>query len=115
MLWVCLECTTAYTPQAPACPHCGATDCYEQGDETMAKITRKTGVSDAARNPPSETPTEDAADDTPTEDVADETPEAPALSASKDEWIAHARTLGASDEDVAGTKADIQAWVDAQG
>lgn len=25
MLWKCDECTTLYAPDAPRCPHCGAT------------------------------------------------------------------------------------------
>lgn len=37
-LLICDDCTTAYTPGAPACPHCGATDSHEEGTEpTPAK------------------------------------------------------------------------------
>lgn len=30
-LWICEDCTTAYAPGAPRCPHCGSTYAYEQG------------------------------------------------------------------------------------
>lgn len=26
MLWICLACTTAYSAEAPCCPHCGGTE-----------------------------------------------------------------------------------------
>jgi hypothetical protein len=41
--WVCAECTTTYSVDAPRCPHCGSTEHTEQGAETMPKITRHGG------------------------------------------------------------------------
>lgn len=31
MLWICTHCTTAYSVEAPRCPHCGSTAYVEQG------------------------------------------------------------------------------------
>lgn len=31
MLWICNDCTTAYSVDAPRCPHCGSTDYVEEG------------------------------------------------------------------------------------
>lgn len=50
-LWVCGGCGTGYSVDAPACPHCGADEPYEQGDESMAKITRHGGFTNAAAEP----------------------------------------------------------------
>lgn len=46
--WVCLECTTVYSVDAPRCPHCGGFDYAEQGSEgdtTMPKATVHGGAS----------------------------------------------------------------------
>jgi hypothetical protein len=40
--WVCADCTTVYTVDAPRCPHCHSTDHGVQG-EPMPKITRNGG------------------------------------------------------------------------
>lgn len=43
-LQVCRGCTTKFSVGAPACPHCGSTDHYEEGSD-MAKITVHGGPS----------------------------------------------------------------------
>lgn len=50
-LWVCSGCSTGYSVDAPHCPNCGADEPYEQGDESMAKITRHGGFTNAAAQP----------------------------------------------------------------
>ncbi|HEX5996146.1 MAG TPA: SAP domain-containing protein, partial [Jiangellales bacterium] len=44
MLWICLQCTTAYSVGADGCPHCGSHEYAEEGTE-MAKISRHGGPS----------------------------------------------------------------------
>lgn len=48
--WVCLTCSTTYSVDAPACPHCGSAVYAEEGTEQadMAKITVHGGASNAA-------------------------------------------------------------------
>ena len=43
-LWTCTNCTAAYSVGAPQCPHCGATEHIEEGQD-MPKITRHEGPS----------------------------------------------------------------------
>lgn len=38
-LWVCVSCSTAYAVGLEACPQCGSTDSYEEGQEPMPKIS----------------------------------------------------------------------------
>lgn len=64
MLWVCDDCTTAYSVGAPRCPHCGSEDFHEQG-EPMPKITRARGASNALADPP-------AGDTEPAEEAVEE-------------------------------------------
>lgn len=51
--WECRECTAAYAPDAPACPHCRANDPIEEAEqlrrenEAMPKITVHGGPSNA--------------------------------------------------------------------
>lgn len=33
-LWICDDCTTAYAPGVPCCPHCASTYAYEQGSDS---------------------------------------------------------------------------------
>jgi len=44
-LWACRSCTTRYSVGAPACPQCGSTDSYEEGNDAMSKITVHGGPS----------------------------------------------------------------------
>ncbi len=37
-LRICRGCTTAYTVDAPCCPHCGSTDGYEQGSDATSVV-----------------------------------------------------------------------------
>ena len=46
-LWVCVGCSTAYSVGAPACPHCGLSDYYDEGQEPVGKITVHGGASHA--------------------------------------------------------------------
>lgn len=43
--WVCGNDQVRYSVGAPCCPQCGANEPYEEGDETMAKISRHGGPS----------------------------------------------------------------------
>jgi len=63
----------------------------------MPKSTRAAGATNAAVQA--------------VQDSEEPSPAAPALSASKAVWQAHAEALGAADDVLAGSKADIQAWV----
>jgi len=45
-LWACRGCPAKYSVGAPACPHCGSTDHYEEGS-VMPKITVHGGPSNA--------------------------------------------------------------------
>lgn len=49
-LWVCLDCTTAYSVGALSCPQCGSERYAEDGTEEseMAKIGRHMGASNEA-------------------------------------------------------------------
>jgi SAP domain-containing protein len=49
-LWVCGGCSTKYSVGAPACPHCGSLEHYEEGG-VMPKITRHGGATNAADGP----------------------------------------------------------------
>lgn len=71
MLWICDECTTAYSPGAPKCPHCGATGHHDQGDE-MPKITKARGATSGGPS-----------DDQPTEENVEAPAEKPAKKAAK--------------------------------
>lgn len=51
-LWVCDECSTAYAPGAPACPHCGEAKHHEQGAEPDPAPAKKPAVKKAAAKPP---------------------------------------------------------------
>lgn len=66
MLWICNDCTTAYSVDAPRCPHCGATDHREQG-APMAKITVHGGPSNLA------------AEEDPASDVVKAAPAGPSI------------------------------------
>lgn len=35
MLWICKGCRTAYSVDAPSCPHCKGTEHVEQGEEHL--------------------------------------------------------------------------------
>lgn len=63
MLWICDDCTTAYSVGAPRCPHCGSTAHHDQGDDTMAKITKSKGATQGAPDDsePESAPDEEAA------------------------------------------------------
>lgn len=51
-LWVCGGCGTGYSVDAPHCPQCGADEPYQdQGGESMAKITKHGGFTNAAAGP----------------------------------------------------------------
>ncbi len=50
--WVCGQDGVRYAVGAPFCPECGADEPYEEGDETMAKISREAGASDVAAEQP---------------------------------------------------------------
>lgn len=63
--WLCRDCTTEYTVDAPGCPQCGANDPIREDEqlrrelEEMAKITVHGGATNAdAEEPAAETPTE---------------------------------------------------------
>ena len=112
MLWICDNCTTAYSPGAPRCPHCGATDYHEQGAE-MPKNTRARGATNAAAGVTGDEPTTEAAPEAmpePDEEGEDDDPDPPAKSAGKADWVTYARFLGADDDTLAGSKADLQEW-----
>jgi hypothetical protein len=49
-LWTCEGCTTKYSVGAPACPHCGSLEHYEEGG-VMPKITVHGGPSIAGETP----------------------------------------------------------------
>jgi len=42
MLWICLQCTTAYAVDTSGCPHCGSALYVEEGTD-MPKISRHGG------------------------------------------------------------------------
>lgn len=44
-LWICRDCTAAYSVGAPKCPHCGSTDRIEEDEQNMPKITVQGGPS----------------------------------------------------------------------
>lgn len=44
-VWICRDCTAAYSVGAPKCPHCGSTDRIEEGEQNMPKITVQGGPS----------------------------------------------------------------------
>ncbi len=46
-LWACGSCPTKYSVGAPACPHCGSPEHYEEGS-VMPKITVHGGPSNAS-------------------------------------------------------------------
>lgn len=108
MLWICDDCTTAYSPGAPRCPHCGSTSHHDQGDNDVAKITHAKGATQGPPDEPEPAEPETAEEDSPASDT-------PAPSAPKSDWVAHAETLGAPDDVLSSTKADIQDWVAASG
>lgn len=60
MLWICLQCTTAYSVGAQGCPHCGSSEYAEEGTE-MAKITRHGGPTHKAGQLPDLPTAEEAA------------------------------------------------------
>jgi RNA polymerase subunit RPABC4/transcription elongation factor Spt4 len=49
-LWACRSCTTRFSVGAPACPHCGSLEHYEEGS-VMPKITVHGGPSIAGETP----------------------------------------------------------------
>lgn len=107
MLVICDKCTTAYTPGAPRCPHCGSADHHDQGED-MPKNTVKNGptvnTGDTGVDEPAATPQPEPA----------EPAGPPARSAPKSDWTEYAVGLGAGETVLAGSKSEIQAWVDAQ-
>ena len=107
MLWVCDDCGTRYAPGLDRCPHCGSTKYHDQGDE-MAKATKHQGASHSEAQPEA-----DGAGDAPTE--TEPGGERPAASAAKAAWVDYAAALGADDDTLSSSKADIVAWVDTQG
>lgn len=44
-LWICTDCTAAYSVGAPKCPQCSSTEHVEEGAEDMPKITVHGGPS----------------------------------------------------------------------
>lgn len=80
-LWVCVGCSTAYSVGAPACPHCGSTDSYEEG--SLPKISVHGGATNAADDPAptpavaAAVPVPAAAEDAPTEAAEETTAETP--------------------------------------
>lgn len=44
-VWVCRDCTAAYSVGAPQCPQCGSTDRIEEEEQNMPKITVAGGPS----------------------------------------------------------------------
>lgn len=69
MLWHCTACTTAYSVDAPACPHCGCTE-YKEGDD-MAKITVYGGASNEYDPPAEPEPAPPVEGGQPDEEVVD--------------------------------------------
>jgi hypothetical protein len=53
-LWICADCTAAYSVGAPNCPQCSSTEYVEEGAEEMAKITVHGGASNEAADEPEE-------------------------------------------------------------
>lgn len=50
-VWVCRADGVRYAVGAPCCPECGTDEPYEEGDKTMAKISREAGPSDTFAEP----------------------------------------------------------------
>jgi ribosomal protein L40E len=44
-VWICRDCTAAYSVGAPQCPQCGSTDRIEEEEQNMPKITVAGGPS----------------------------------------------------------------------
>jgi len=44
-LWICRDCTAAYSVDAPACPQCGSADRVDEKEQNMPKITVAGGPS----------------------------------------------------------------------
>lgn len=51
MLWKCDECTTLYAPDAPRCPHCGATG-HTEVDSGGQPVGPKFETADAPADEP---------------------------------------------------------------
>lgn len=139
--WVCLNCTTVYHVDAPACPYCGADDHYEQGAE-MPKNTRLSGMSHAAagigpdpiddvpgdqavidaQEPAGDVDVDDTADTaTDTDEAtsgAEEAPgeplERPGVTATREAWAAYAQKAHGIDPTGMTRNALIDAVIDAE-
>lgn len=46
-VWICGECTAAYSVDAPRCPQCGDNQPIKEGEQLMPKITVHGGASNA--------------------------------------------------------------------
>ena len=70
-LWICDDCTAAYSPGATKCPQCGSTEHTEEG---MPKITRHGGASNKANPPtePEDVPSGETVDTSPASDPSTE-------------------------------------------
>lgn len=44
-VWICRDCTAAYSVGAPRCPECGSTDYADEEEQNMPKITVASGPS----------------------------------------------------------------------
>lgn len=59
MLWKCDECTTLYAPDAPRCPHCGATG-HTEVDSGGQPVGPKVAADDVKEVAPVEAPAKPA-------------------------------------------------------
>jgi hypothetical protein len=48
MLWICKDCTCAYSVDAPSCPECGSTEYAAQGSADDPAVIEAAAVDDGA-------------------------------------------------------------------
>lgn len=97
-----------YAVGAPCCPECGAVEAYEEGDKTMAKISREAGPSDlsAAGEPEPVDTIHGDADGDDLETFAEQEAAGPELHGNATTNEVEAEQVVAN-----GTVSDVLAWV----